>query len=198
MRAVDKFECARDLRFVTYASYWIRQAIGLALSEQRRIIRLPSYMDEDVKKYLGAVQVFRLRHGRSPGEDELATCLEWDPRHVRSVADAATLRTVSLERPIWPGETATIGSLLPDPKSQDPADAMIARSTPLWMQLGLGSLTERERTIIVMRGHTGELPHSLGEIGRHLDFSRERARQIETQALEKLRRYYLRYGYQDK
>lgn len=198
MRAVDKFEYVRDLRFLTYATFWIRQAITRALSEQRRTIRVPNHIDADIKKYLDAVEVFGLQYGRSPTENELTLYLEMTPQHVHTIAEAVLLgTTVPLDRPIRQGEADTIALLVTDPKSPDPVDAAMARDVPLWMKLGLGSLTEKERTIITLRGHTGEAPHSLEEIGAHFKFSRERARQIERQALEKLRRYYRRYGEKD-
>ncbi|OHA03193.1 MAG: hypothetical protein A3J58_02210 [Candidatus Sungbacteria bacterium RIFCSPHIGHO2_02_FULL_52_23] len=197
MRAVDKFECVRGLRFLTYATWWIRQAITRALSEQRNTIRLPNHINELMNKFLQAVEALRLQNGREATEGELALYLGWTPERVHTLAEASSLQTVSLDHPIRPGEASTITLLIPDSQSEDLVDAVIAKDVPLWMRLGLESLTERMRTIIVMRGHTGEMPHSLEEIGVHFGLSRERVRQLEKQALYRLRRYYRRYGDRD-
>jgi RNA polymerase primary sigma factor len=186
MRAVDKFEPRRGLKFVTYAHWWIRQAITLALDEQLRTIRLPSHVLERQRQLrTTAIQLWECQ-GRAPSVPELSAALGWPAQEVE-VLLTAVQPTVPLQQPITE-DGDVLQDLLEDPHAPQP-DALIA-AAQVRRQVGdcLAHLSEREALIIRLRyGLDADEPQTLQEIGDHLGVSRERVRQLEKQALTKLR-----------
>ncbi|MBW0270525.1 RNA polymerase subunit sigma [Nocardia sp. MH4] len=185
IRAVEKFDHTRGLKLSTYATYWIRQSIGRALTDQGRTIRLPSNVADVLHRVIRVRRELTQRLGRAVTVEELAAAAELTVAQV-----AAVLRhepePVSLHAPV--GEGAELGTLLPD-TAPAPADVVAERMLPGYVEAALAVLTERESAVIRLRfGLDRGQARSLEEVGSALGVSRERARQIEAKALTKLRR----------
>lgn len=187
MRAAKKFEYQRGLKFSTYATWWIRQAVTRAISDQSRTIRLPVYMGE---------QITRLRHtalrltqelSRDPTVEELAEALEESPERVEELLSAME-QPMSLEMPLDEQHDRELGDLLPDEEGQNPEQSVHEVLLGVDLSEALDELPERERRALELRyGLVDGKNRTLEKIGQELGVTRERARQLEAQALRRLR-----------
>jgi len=187
MKAVDKFEYQRGYKFSTYATWWIRQAITRAIADQARTIRIPVHMIETINKLIRTSRYLVQEHGREPTPEEIAEKMEFPLEKVRKVLKIAK-EPISLETPIGEEEDSHLGDFIEDKKVMSPADAVISFNLSERTRKVLTTLTPREEKVLRMRFGIGEkADHTLEEVGRDFDVTRERIRQIEAKALRKLR-----------
>jgi RNA polymerase primary sigma factor len=187
MKAVDKFEYQRGYKFSTYATWWIRQAITRAIADQARTIRIPVHMIETINKLIRTSRYLVQEHGREPTPEEIAEKMEFPLEKVRKVLKIAK-EPISLETPIGEEEDSHLGDFIEDKKVISPADAVINFNLSEQTRRVLTTLTPREEKVLRMRFGIGEkADHTLEEVGRDFDVTRERIRQIEAKALRKLR-----------
>ncbi|TDP29006.1 sigma-70 family RNA polymerase sigma factor [Nocardia ignorata] len=185
MRAVDKFDHRRGLKLSTYATYWIRQSIGRALTDQGRTIRLPSNVADVLHKVVRVRRELTHELGRAVTAEEIAERAELTVAQV-TAALRHEVEPVSLQTPL--GEDTELGSVLPD-TAPPPAELVAERMLRGYVEAALAGLTERESDVIRLRfGLDRGEARTLEEVGSQLGVSRERARQIEAKAMTKLRR----------
>jgi RNA polymerase primary sigma factor len=187
MRAVDKFEYRRGYKFSTYGTWWIRQAISRAIADQGRTIRIPVHMNEAINRVTRVSRHLLRVHGREPTPQEIAEELELSLDRVRHILEIAK-EPISLETPVGADGDAHLSDFVPDSSQLSPVDAVAEGELADHTASVLGTLTPREERIIRMRYGIGEKrEHTLEEVGRVFQVTRERIRQIEAKALAKLR-----------
>ena len=187
MKAVDKFEYRRGYKFSTYATWWIRQAITRSIADQARTIRIPVHMIETINKLNRISRQMLQQFGREPTPEELAVKMEMPEDKVRKVLKIAK-EPISMETPIGDDEDSHLGDFIEDGLAVSPLESATSQSLAEATHQILASLTPREAKVLRMRfGIDMNTDHTLEEVGKQFDVTRERIRQIEAKALRKLR-----------
>ena len=187
MKAVDKFEYRRGYKFSTYATWWIRQAITRSIADQARTIRIPVHMIETINKLNRISRQMLQEMGREPTPEELAERMMMPEDKVRKVLKIAK-EPISMETPIGDDEDSHLGDFIEDTSIMSPVDAAAVEGLREATQMVLAGLTPREAKVLRMRfGIDMNTDHTLEEVGKQFDVTRERIRQIEAKALRKLR-----------
>ena len=187
MKAVDKFEYRRGYKFSTYATWWIRQAITRSIADQARTIRIPVHMIETINKLNRISRQMLQEMGREPTPEELSVRMEMPEDKVRKVLKIAK-EPISMETPIGDDEDSHLGDFIEDTSVASPIDQATAESLRETTHAVLSQLTPREAKVLRMRfGIDLNTDHTLEEVGKQFDVTRERIRQIEAKALRKLR-----------
>ena len=187
MKAVDKFEYRRGYKFSTYATWWIRQAITRSIADQARTIRIPVHMIETINKLNRISRQMLQEMGREPTPDELAERMEMPEDKIRKVLKIAK-EPISMETPIGDDEDSHLGDFIEDTATESPVDVAMSESLREATKEVLAGLTAREAKVLRMRfGIDLQTDHTLEEVGKQFDVTRERIRQIEAKALRKLR-----------
>ncbi len=187
MKAVDKFEYQRGYKFSTYATWWIRQAITRAIADQARTIRIPVHMIETINKLIRTSRYLVQELGRDPTPEEIAVRMDYPVDKVKRVLKIAK-EPISLETPIGDEEDSSLGDFIEDKKAVAPAEEVVNTKLSEQIAAVLADLTPREEQVLRKRFGIGEKSdHTLEEVGKLFNVTRERIRQIEAKALRKLR-----------
>ena len=195
--AARKFDYTLDFRFSTYATKWIRQRMGMSLNEQAGVIRVPGHTAERIRKLNTVLRDLRAEMGREPEIGELAQRMELSAEKVEELM-SLTPEVTSLDIPVGDRGEDTVGTLLPGDDSFEPQAELIRRELKALLEEMMTALTERQRTILRLHfGMEDGVCRSLAEIAGELGISKERARQIERQAMEKLQKIGSGLGLED-
>ncbi|WP_068633980.1 RNA polymerase sigma factor RpoD, partial [Oleiphilus sp. HI0043] len=187
MKAVDKFEYRRGYKFSTYATWWIRQAITRSIADQARTIRIPVHMIETINKLNRISRQMLQEMGREPTPEELGERMDMPEDKVRKVLKIAK-EPISMETPIGDDEDSHLGDFIEDGQAESPVDTATGQGLRESTRTVLSGLTAREAKVLRMRfGIEMNTDHTLEEVGKQFDVTRERIRQIEAKALRKLR-----------
>jgi RNA polymerase primary sigma factor len=188
IKAVDKFEWRQGFKFSTYATWWIRQAITRAIADQARTIRIPVHMFDTISRLMRANREMTQELGREPSSEELAVRMDMPVAKVRQALKVSQ-QPISLETPVDEDEGSHLGDFIQDKTTVHPAEALISDSLKEMTSEVLKSLTPREEKVLKMRFGlcSSGNEHTLEEVGHYFDVTRERVRQIEAKALNKLR-----------
>ena len=187
MRAVDKYDYKRGNRFSTYATWWIRQAITRALAQKTRTIRIPLHMTERIRQMYRMAQTLEQNLGRRPTPEEIALEMDLPADSVRSMMDASQ-HAIALERPVGDDGDSEFGDFIEDQDTPSPVESATQHLLQETIEEVLSELTPRQSHILRLRfGLGGGEPHTLEEIANKFGLSRERIRQLEKEALRRLR-----------
>ncbi len=186
MKAVDKFEYRRGFKFSTYATWWIRQAITRSIADHARTIRVPVHMIETINKLNRVTRQMTQELGREPNSEELAERMEINDDRVRRVQEIGR-EPVSMERPLGEDGDATVGDFIEDNNTKTPIDVTAYENLRDVIEVILNELDPRERQVLCMRFGIGmNQDHTLEEVGKQFDVTRERIRQIEATAMRRI------------